>query len=119
MVQRQGLEKAAQVALTVLLLVGPAWADTPALERDVAWGEFSTVVAQRDTATAAWAVALRDAEYWRSKALFQADMDSIHQAQAVATLKWSLDNQMKIVKAAALSSLATAVIAVAIFYAVR
>jgi len=77
------------------------------------------MIAQRDTATAAWAVAARDAEYWRSKALFHADLDSLHQVQARELLEWSLENQMKIVKAAALSSLATAVIAVAIFYAVR
>lgn len=102
------------------VLVAVCGAEVPASwQRDATAAEYALAVAQRDTASAAWAVAVRDAEYWKSKAMFQADLDSIHQVEALANMKWALDNQMKIIRTAALSSLATAVITVAIFYAVR
>lgn len=102
------------------VLVAAAGAEVPAAwRRDATAAEYALAVAQRDTATTAWAVAVRDAEYWRSKALFQADLDSIHQVEARENMKWALDNQMKIIRTAALSSLATAIITVTIFFAVR
>lgn len=88
-------------------------------QRDATAAEYALAVAQRDTASAAWAVAMRDCEYWKSKAMFQADLDSIHQVEARANMEWALNNQMKIIRTAALSSLATAIVTVAIFYAVR
>lgn len=102
------------------VLVAAARAEVPrAGQRDATAAEYALAVAQRDTATAAWAVAVRDAAYWESKATFNAELDSIHRVEALATMKWALDNQMKIIRMAALSALAAAVFTVTIFFSVR